>query len=401
MLTTAEASRAIAAAMPLFDVEDVNLEDAAGRVLRQPVGAERDQPPFDRVTMDGIAIQLAAVAAGSRRLGIQGTQHAGDPVQTLAGGTHCIEVMTGCVLPAGTDCVVPVERITVNDGYATIDADYALTQHQFIHPQGSDFRLGAELLHAGSRITAMDVAIIASSGLARISVSRLPAIRVISTGNELVPAGQPLEAHQIRLSNGPAVVAMLSQNGFSNAQHEHLADDRDVMRRRLAALLDTSDVLVLSGGVSMGKADFVPQILRELGVNEIFHKVSQRPGKPLWFGTGPAQQVVFALPGNPVSTLVCSRQYVVPALIQASGESACAATTAQLAEYVSFKPDLTAFLPARTCVADGVNIATPAPTNTSGDFAALHGTDGYVELVSNQSAFPAGTCVPFHPWFCR
>lgn len=401
MLTTTEASRAIAAEMPVYETEDTRVENAAGRVLRQTVSAERDQPPFDRVTMDGIAIDLDAVSGGVRRLQIQGTQHAGDPVQTLADSANCIEVMTGCVLPVGSDCVVPVERIEVSDGYATIEAGYAPGGRQFIHAQGSDYPRGRELLQPGALISPMDVAIIASCGLPSVAVSRLPVVSVVSTGNELIEAGTPLAAHQIRLSNGPAVVAMLAQNGFTNAGHEHIADQPDLMRKRLAALLDSSDVLVLSGGVSMGKADFVPQVLRELGVREVFHKVSQRPGKPLWFGTGPEHQVVFALPGNPVSTMVCCRQYVIPALMQASGELPPAEYSARLSEDVSFQPALTAFLPVRMDIQDGINLATPAPTNTSGDFAALSGTTGYVELARTESEFLSASIVPFHPWICR
>lgn len=402
MLTTTEASCAIAAEMPVFGAETVNLDAAIGRVLRQSVTAERDQPPFDRVTMDGIAIRVADVTGGSLRFGIQGTQHAGDPVQTLAEGAHCIEVMTGCVLPIDSDAVIPVERIEVSKAYVTIEPAYAIEERQFIHSQGSDYQAGHELLRPGSRISAMDVAIIASCGLPSVSVSRLPVVRVISTGNELVPAGaSSIAAHQIRLSNGPAVVAMLAQNGFPNAVHEHLLDEPDVMGERLAALLNTSDILVLSGGVSMGKADFVPGVLRELGVREVFHKVSQRPGKPLWFGSGPGKQVVFALPGNPVSTMVCCRQYVIPALGQASKEPPIAAQSVCLAEDLVFKPDLTAFLPVCVGIEDGTNIATLAPTNTSGDFAALHGTTGYVELAQNQSDFRSGAVLPFHPWICR
>ena len=161
----------------------------------------------------------------------------------------------------------------------------------------------------------MDIAIIASCGLESVSVSKQAVISVISTGNELVPAGQPISDHQVRLSNGPALIAMLQAQGFSLSEHEHLLDEPDSLKERLAAHLDRSDVLILSGGVSMGKADYVPQVLAELGVKVIFHKISQRPGLPMWFGLGSSSQAVFALPGNPVSTLVCCRQYVLPAFV--------------------------------------------------------------------------------------
>jgi molybdopterin molybdotransferase len=307
--------------------------------------------------------------------------------------------MTGAVLPNGTDCVIPVERISIEDGAAILEAGYTPQQHQFIHPQGSDHEKGHEILRPGDRISPMDVAIIASCGLETVEVGRQPSIRVISTGNELIAPGEPIEDHQVRLSNGPALVAMLTAQGFADTAHEHLVDDPGILEARLDRLLSTSDVLILSGGVSMGKADYVPGVLRSLGVEVIFHKISQRPGKPMWYGKGPGGQAVFALPGNPVSTLVCCRHYVLPALLAASGRPAALPDTARLSEEVAFKADLTCFMPVRLSSADGgIVTATPVPTNTSGDFAALSGTDGYVELVKEQSEFPAGTVVPLHRW---
>ena len=399
MTTTVEATQAITAAMRRFATETVPLLQATGRVLRQVIAAERDQPPFDRVTMDGIAVQYDSLASGNQHFTIQGMQHAGDPVQTLTAADHCIEIMTGAVLPANSNCVIPVERIHVQDGVASVAEDYAAKRLQFVHPRGSDYSAGHEVLTAGRLITPMDLAIIASCGFAEVQVSSQPLIRVISTGNELVPPGKPVETHQVRLSNGPALVSMLRQQGFQRTSDEHLLDEPELLRERLAEILHESHVLVLSGGVSMGKADYVPQVLSELGVELVFHRISQRPGKPMWFGIGPGQQAVFALPGNPVSSLVCCRQYVLPALFQASGRDMPRVDAAILAEDVTFNPKLTCFLPVRTLSgADGRVLATPVPTNTSGDFASLSGTDGYVELALEQNEFPAGTAVPLHRW---
>jgi len=399
MITTAEATQAISATLPAFAVETVPLARATGRVLQQAVLAERDQPPFDRVTMDGVALQYDSLASGNRRFTIQGTQHAGDPVLTLTGVDHAIEIMTGAVLPAKSDCVIPVERIDVRDGVATIEDDYEAERLQFVHPQGSDYAAGHEVLSSGRMMTPMDIAIIASCGLENVQVSSQPVVCVISTGNELVPPGKPVEPHQVRLSNGPALVAMLQQQGFEQTADEHLVDEPALLRKRLAETLGEASVLILSGGVSMGKADYVPQVLEELGVELIFHKISQRPGKPMWFGIGPEKQAVFALPGNPVSSLICCRQYVLPALLQAGGRERPRAATAVLAEDVTFNSKLTCFLPVRTESADdGRVVATPVPTNTSGDFASLSGTDGYVELALEQNEFPAGSPVPLHRW---
>lgn len=399
MLTPDEARAAIAKAMPVFDSESVNLADAAGRVLRQPVQAERDQPPFDRVTMDGIAIRHARFASGGRRFPISSTQHAGDRMRPLASDEHCAEVMTGAVLPDGADTVIPVERLQVADGVAELEEGYAPDAGQFVHRQGSDHRKGFGALQPGMRLTSLEVAIVASCGLASVEVTRRPRVRVISTGNELVPAGQSIDAHQIRMSNGPALVAMLGQNGFADSQHDHLADETQLLEDRIAEHLATADVLVLSGGVSMGKADHVPAVLSTLGVTKVFHRISQRPGKPMWFGIGPDKQAVFALPGNPVSSLVCCRQYVLPALFAASQRDPRPADFAVLSEAVTFKPALTFFLPVRVSgSADGRQIAMPVATNTSGDFTALGGTDGYVELDASEQTFAAGEAVPYHAW---
>ncbi len=398
MLTTAAALDAILDAMPAFAPEQVGLDAAVGRVLRQTVVAERDQPPFDRVMMDGIAISFSDIDQGIRRFPIQATQAAGDKQLTLEPG-HCIEIMTGASLPQQADCIVPVERISVSDGVAEIAAGYTAEHRQFIHARGSDHTEGTELLTPGLRVSPMDIAVIASCGLTEVAASRLPAIRVVSTGNELVPAGEPIESHQVRMSNGPALIAMLEQHGYRDCDHDHLVDEPEHLRQEIARHLHAADILILSGGVSMGKADYIPQVLDDLGVKVEFHKVSQRPGKPMWFGVGPAGQAVFALPGNPVSTLVCCRQYVIPALDRASGLTETPPQFAALTEDVTFKPQLTCFLPVRLLsnVGGGV-LAMPVHTNTSGDFASLSGTDGYIELALEETHFPAGTAARLHRW---
>ncbi len=398
MLTTAEATEAILAAVQPLDTETVALQEATGRVLAQSVRAERDQPPFDRVMMDGIAIAFADFAEGKRSFPIQSTQAAGDPAQSLEPG-NCIEIMTGASLPQGADCIVPVERITVNDLGAHVEANYEAGERQFIHGRGSDHKKGTGLLKSGTAVTPMNVAIIASCGLPELTVAKQPKISVISTGNELVPAGDAIEPHQIRMSNGPAIVALLEDHGFHSAEHDHLVDRPALLKERIAQHLARTNVLILSGGVSMGKADYIPQVLDELGVDVTFHTVSQRPGRPMWFGVGPEGQAVFALPGNPVSTLVCGRQYVIPALHHMSGMAAATPQFASLTADVTFKPQLTNFLPVKLLSnAAGQVLAMPVHTNTSGDFASLSGTDGYVELALEQSVFKSGTTVPLHRW---
>ena len=398
MLTTAAALEKILAAMPAYSAEPVPALAAPTRVLQQDVVAERDQPPFDRVMMDGIAIAHRDFAAGARTFPIQATQMAGEPALRLEPG-HCIEIMTGAALPDGADCIVPVERIATDDGAATLEDGCEAQERQFIHARASDHAAGTVLLTPGKTITPLDVAVITSAGLTHVEVARSPVVRIISTGDELVPAGEPIEAHQVRMSNGPAIVSLLNRHGFGDCQHSHLVDEPAVLEESIAADLEAADVLVLSGGVSMGKADYVPEILEKLGVELIFHKVSQRPGKPMWFGMAPGDKAVFALPGNPVSALVCCRQYVIPALNKAAGQTVPAPEFASLASDITFKPDLTCFQAVKlVSSAAGQVLALPVMTNTSGDFTALSGTDGYVELARETSHFPAGTAVRLYRW---
>ena len=398
MLTVAEARDAILAAMPAADTDTVPVENATGRVLRESVAAERDQPPFDRVTMDGIAIAFRDFAEGKRQFPIQAAQAAGDAALTLEAG-RAIEIMTGASLPEGADCIVPVERIHVADGVAELETDYTPEERQFIHARGSDHSKDTELLTPGTRVSPLDIAIITSCGLTEVAVSQAPTIRVISTGNELVPPGEPIGPQQIRMSNGPAVIAMLHQHGYDDCEHDHLLDEPEQLKARIATHLQAANVLVLSGGVSMGKADYLPEVLDALGVEVVFHKISQRPGLPMWFGIGPEQQAVFALPGNPVSTLVCCRQYVIPALEAAAGLRETPPEFASLAEDVTFQPELTCFLPVKLVSSvGGPLVAMPVFTNTSGDFASLSRTDGYVELAREESAFPSGTVARLYRW---
>ncbi len=399
MLTPAEADALIGQHLQCLPIESLPLAQCAGAVLRENVYAERDQPPFDRVAMDGIALASEAVAAGRRSFRVQATQAAGDPPLTLAASGACIDVMTGAVLPVGCDSVVPVEELTLRAGEATLSAAVRVEPWLNVHRRGSDTRQGTLLVSAGTRLHAPEVAIAAAAGMARIRVSSQPMLAVISTGNELIEPGEPVLAHQVRRSNAYGIVSALREHGFQRVADDHLQDDADELRERLRFHLETHDVLVLSGGVSMGKFDLVPQVLEELGVHAIFHKVAQRPGKPLWFGVAPSGAAVFGLPGNPVSTLVCLRRYVLPALFASLGETARAPQRLALGAPVTVTPPLTHFLPVRLEADDwGRPWAMPAPTNGSGDFTALAGTDGFVELPPGPNIYKKGFVTRLFPW---
>ena len=345
MLTPAEADRLIGQHLQCLPIESLPLAQCAGAVLRENIYAERDQPPYDRVAMDGIALDSGAVGGGGRSFHIQATQAAGDAPLTLGAAADCIEVMTGAVLPAGCDSVVPVEQLTIADGQAQLAPDARIEPWQNVHRRGSDTRQGTLLLRAGQRLRAPEIAIAASAGMARVRVASQPMLAVISTGNELIEPGEPVLAHQVRRSNAYAIVSALREHGFQRVADDHIRDDAGELRERLRFHLETHDVLVLSGGVSMGRFDLVPKVLGELGVRTIFHKVAQRPGKPLWFGVAPSGAAVFGLPGNPVSTLVCLTRYVLPALRGSLGQSPQPAQRLALAAPVTVTTALTHFIP--------------------------------------------------------
>ncbi|MGH8267397.1 MAG: molybdopterin molybdotransferase MoeA [Steroidobacteraceae bacterium] len=399
MLTPAEADRLIGQRLQCLPIESLPLAQCAGGVLRENIYAERDEPPFDRVAMDGIALDSHGVAAGRRTLRVQATQAAGDAPLTLAAAGACIEVMTGAVLPGGCDSVVPVEDLTLARGAATLSSTLRVEPWQNVHRRGSDTRQGALLLSAGTRLHAPEVAVAASAGMARIRVSSQPMLAVISTGNELIEPGEPVLAHQVRRSNAYGIVSALREHGFQRVADEHLRDDAGELRERLRFHLETHDVLVLSGGVSMGKFDLVPPVLEALGVHAIFHTVAQRPGKPLWFGVAPSGAAVFGLPGNPVSTLVCFSRYVLPALFGSLGQNPQPPERLALAAAVTVTPPLTHFLPVRIEQDDwGRSWAMPAPTNGSGDLAALAGTDGFVELPPGPNTYKKGFVTRLYRW---
>lgn len=399
MITPAEADRLIGQHLQCLPIESLPLAQCAGAVLRENIYAERDQPPFDRVAMDGIALRSQSLSATVRKLRIQGTQAAGDPPLALAADDACIEVMTGAVLPGGCDSVVPVEEIAVSAGRAGLAEQLRVEPWQNVHRRGSDTRQGALLVSAGVRLHAPEIAVAAGAGMARIRVSSQPMLAVISTGNELIEPGEPVLAHQVRRSNAYGIVAALRERGYQRVADDHIDDNPVELKERLRFHLETHDVLVLSGGVSMGRYDLVPQVMQELGVRAIFHKVAQRPGRPLWFGMAPSGAAVFGLPGNPVSTLVCLSRYVLPALSGSLGEQPLPPERMALGAAVTVTPPLAYFLPVRVQHDEwGRAWAMPAPTNGSGDFSALAGTDGFLELPPGPNTYAKGFVARLYRW---
>jgi molybdopterin molybdotransferase len=393
------AQDAIAAKLPALGSEVRPLEQCIGQVLREDIFAERDNPPFDRVCMDGIAIDSRSAVRGNRQFRIQAIQGAGAPPLQLVDPDGAVEVMTGAVVPGGTDCIIPQEEYVEAGGIATLNASVAFAPLRNIQRRGMDSRPGVAMLTAGFRLGAPEIAVVASAGLASVRVSRQPRFMIISTGDELVEPGKPITDYQVRRSNVFSIVAALRTRHFEDVQNDHIADDEQLLRERLAAHLNSRDVLILSGGVSKGKFDFVPKVLKQLGVREIFYQVAQRPGMPMWFGTTDAGCAVFGLPGNPVATLVCLIRYVVPAVVQAMGMRRLPLERIALSASVPpGRGDLAYFLPVTLqSDADGPR-AVPRRTNGPGDFLALTKTDGFVELPPGAAEYPEGFVADLYRW---
>jgi len=380
MINVADAVKIIYSSLPKLEPEIVALGKACGRVLAGEIRARRDSPPFPRVAMDGVAIQLSSYQNGRRNFKIAGIQAAGHPHMQLEDGKLCLEVMTGATLPLGADAVIPYEDIQIEDGLAILPSQLNLKLNMNVHCQAADYAEGEVLLKGPVTIGANNLAVIATEGGGQISVLQRPSIAIVSTGDELVEPGVNPLAHQIIRSNPYVMAAALKTYGREPQLIAHLNDTREELYDGLEKILSQHQVLILSGGVSKGKFDFVPEVLGQLGVKKMFHRVLQKPGKPLFFGIGAKGQLVFGLPGNPVSSLVNFRRYVIPALQKMEGiESKI--IHAELAETLTYKKEMTYFIPIKlTWREKAAPLATPLSGQGSGDFYTLSNSCGFLEI---------------------
>ncbi|QCX00513.1 molybdopterin molybdotransferase MoeA [Aggregatimonas sangjinii] len=379
-----------------FSTETLTIEDSIGQYLAENLVADRDFPPFDRVTMDGIAIAFKTFEKGQREYNIETTAAAGAPQATLQDPKKCIEVMTGAIKPNGVDTVIRYEDLTLSGENAIITID-TLNYKQNVHFKGMDIAQGSVIVPAGKQLSPAEINIAAAVGKAEIQVYRLPKTIIFSTGDELVAVDETPELHQIRRSNVYGIQATLKEWGIIADLH-HLADDKTVMLKTVSEMLHEYDLFIFTGGVSKGKFDYLPEVLEELKVKKHFHKIQQRPGKPFWFGTNASGKKIFALPGNPVSSFVCVYMYLRFWLQKSLGIEP-KTQYVKLKNDVEFKPDLVYFLEAKlTRVTDGSLMAEAIKGNGSGDFANLVKTDGFLILPQNKSQFFANEVYPFVPY---
>ncbi|HEV2578852.1 MAG TPA: gephyrin-like molybdotransferase Glp [Acidobacteriaceae bacterium] len=400
---------AAALAKPARNPEPVALEDAVGRVIAEPVRADRDQPPFGRSTRDGYAVRSVDVSSTSSTepLRIVGSVRAGEIWRGApVGNCEAVEIMTGAPLPDGADAVLMVEHAEIGaDGRLRVAAGRTLVAGENVVPRGAEARAGAELIPAGRRIGAAEIALAASCGYTRLNLFEQPKVAIVATGDELVKLNTKPEAWQIYNSNSYALAAMVCDEGGFGGKLEIAKDTLGDLRERIAQA-GAWDLLLLSGGVSMGKYDLVEQVLAECGAEFFFTGAMIQPGKPMVFGRMRRDQgsrirdqrernYFFGLPGNPVSTEVCFRLFVAPMLRALAGQTQIAPRfiEAKLAEEVKGGARVTRFLPA-VIESDWKHVSVRVvPWQGSGDLAANALANGFVVLPNGVERFAAGESV--------
>lgn len=373
LITPAQASSLIQPS-PLA-AECIPLAQASHRVLAAPLLADRDLPPFSRAMMDGIAFHSTRIDPA--RVTIAGLHAAGAPPPPPLPHGQAWEIMTGAAVPDECDTVVRYEDLewqSPADGQApSVSIHARFTPGQSIHPAASDAHRGTALLPVGTRLGPIEIATTASVGAATLSVFRQPRISIITTGDEAIPLTDTPEAWQIRRSNGAMLVAALSELSLSPTQIEHVADSEKETSAAISRALASSDILIVCGGISMGKLDLVRPVLEARLGPPAFHGVRQKPGKPLAYWPGPP--AVFALPGNPVSALATFRRYLIPTLAELQGATFIPA----LVQVPAAKPLPTlSWLLTVGRAADGS--LAPLPPSNSGNFVSITHSIGVIEI---------------------
>lgn len=376
--------------------ENVTLAHAAGRVCAEPIRTDRPSPPADVSAMDGYALRLSdATQAEGGRLPVAGTILAGQPSQPLERG-KAMRIMTGAVVPPGAEAVIRREDTDEGEGWVVLHNAAAIKPGQSIRRRGENGAANEPVLEAGHPVTPAVATALASFGSGRLAVRKRVRVGLIITGDELLEPGEPAADWQIRDSNGPALRTLLHGLPWVNCQRsERAADDRNALMQAVIDALHRSDALLLTGGVSMGTHDFVPEILRQAGCELVFHKLPIRPGKPLLGAIGPRGQLVVGLPGNPMSVMVTARLIGIPLLRKLAGwrHPIQHQPVVRLREYNDSKViSLWLHRPVRV-IGDG--LAELVPTRGSGDVVSIAKSDGFVQLPPNAGGEGPW---PFYRW---
>jgi molybdopterin molybdotransferase len=393
LLSIDEAQAVIASHVTALGAEPVDLGEAHGRFVAEAVDAVIDLPPFPSSAMDGYAVRAGDTPG---RLRVIGESAAGSPFAGELAAGEAVVISTGAVVPASADGIVPVER-TSRDGDA-VEIGVSAAPGGFIRLPGSDIERGSRILAAGTRLGPAQIGAVAAAGLATLSCHRRPRVAVLATGTELRPPGQPLELGEIYDANGPMLAAALRSTGAEVTRIPTVGDDEDAHREALAEALE-HDVVISSGGVSMGTHDLVRSVGSELGIREVFWKVALRPGKPLAFGIR-GTTLVFGLPGNPVSTLVCFELFVRPALLglQGARDARPAYSAGRLGEAVTRNPERDDLIRVRVSITpERTPVLFPLAGQQSHQISVTAQADALAWIPLGTGELAAGTDVAYLP----
>jgi molybdopterin molybdotransferase len=384
-LSIDEARAQVLSAVRPLPSEDVAVQDALGRVLAEDVVAQRDVPSFANSAMDGFAVRSGPAR---RTLRIVGESRAGTPAEVAVGDGEAVRISTGAALPDGADAVLQIELATVDGDQVTLDDDVDPARN--VRPAGDDVREGATVLPRGTRMGAAEIGIAVVAGRATVVCARIPRVVVLATGDELVAPGEPLGPGQLHNSNGATLAALATHAGAHVVRTGVVADTEQSTRDAIGAALEEADVLVLSGGVSVGPHDHVKPALQALGVQEVFWRVALRPGRPTWFGTRD-DTLVFGLPGNPVSAMVTFMLFARPALGAMQGAPhEPERIVAHLDAAIPRHPDRDECV--RVTLHDG--FATPTGPQGSHQLSSMVGADGFAIVTAGKgSALPGDQVV--------
>jgi molybdopterin molybdotransferase len=391
LLSIEEAQRLVLEHAPTLESEPVALEQAAGRILAEPAQAVVDLPPFASSAMDGFAVRAQETPG---RLHVAGEQAAaGSPAASALEPGEAIAIATGGVVPEGADAVVPIELVVQSDNQIRIDE--AIAAGENVRPRGGDARSGDVVVEAGVRIGPAQLGALAAAGVADVVCALRPRAAVIATGSELRRPGEQLEHGQIYEANGVMLAAQLESAGAVVAFVQVVADDVEAHRRALETALEC-DVVLSSGGVSVGPHDLVRSVAAELGAEEVFWRVAVKPGKPLWFGLR-GRTLILALPGNPVSSLVSFELFVRPALLalQGAAEPRPEFAVGALARAARRNSARDEFLRARRTIRDGAVELEPLAGQESHMIARAALADALVHVPRGEGELPAGTPVRY------
>ena len=378
---------------PLGETESVGLGEASGRVLAEPVAADRDLPPFDRAQLDGYAVRASEVGR-VEAFPVVGTVPAGRPADISVPAGSCIAIATGAPLPADVDAVIPHERSDrENPVRFTIDT---LRPGHAVHPRGADARRGDTLVEPGTILGARHLGLAATVGRTSVTAARRPRAMILSSGDEVLPPDAAVAEHQVRNANAPIVWELLVRVGAEPIGHQHLVDERDPTVDALGTAIEHADLVVTVGGISAGERDHFPEALRHHDVALSLRGAAIQPGRPIVVGRAPTGAVVVGLPGNPVSAMACTCLFCWPIVRVLLGlDPALPWRDVTLAETVDPNARRRAFRPAVMAGQDVVRVPRWAG---SGDLAHTAATDGLLELPVRREPVDAGATLRFLPW---